>query len=1662
MGFWSSVVGIIGVVAAPFTGGASLLLTAAAVVAPKVVDKVVDFVMKPFLGMMGVPTMDMSAPAEAERQQGVLLQRQGSVNNVPVVYGYRKLGDIVTFAETGSTDNKYLWVAHVFSEGTVAALRNIYIDDNLLPDGITTKLNAGQTVEVDSGKYNGRVKLQFFKGIYATDPTDPGLPVPSSCFFNTDADKPPNWTKQMVYNGLAVVFARYEWKKVTSQAEQDANPFGYSIPSMSVEMFGKILSPVPSTAPANEYDGDSARYEVITTGSGQTIGYVNPVEVLLDYMRNPRYGKGLKNADIDWASWYIAAQKCKTEVTYVNGIKGPIMSMNFVLDTSQTIFNNTKTLLSNFRGYLPYVQGKYKLKIEDAGHPTDILSGSAEVVAQFDKNNIIGEIVWTGIERTNKYNQVVVTWVDPDNKWSNQEVVYPELESDRQVYIAQDGGRENKGVFTASGITNSIMASDMARILFWKSRLSDSVSLTVSSQGLELEPGDCIHVSGNLLTFNTTYPWRVISSTLNNDMTVTLGCVFVPDTIFPYTRWNEPDKVLPVYIPKGAERYYPKITPSEKNGLLPPYPSKPEVPVIGTPVQPLNDVIQITNIKFMSMDNNPVSTSSNVHFELEFNQPNSSLYSGTMVYWKEDVASAKAWLQAEFPLNTAPGVKVFAQAGPVVYGKTYVMNTRVMYQSGQASSATGVYKFTVTGTSVTPGVPVVPPPGSTPIVPPTNTAENFFASVIGTTLLDGTYPNLIPKNPRQISVTLKQDMVAGVNQYLESLEVFWKPSANPKWSYKKTAITVAQGADISTTLLLGPRLYPLRPGYNGEAPATADDYDFIFRFTYNDGKISKYQYHATKVSIEWNGITWGPFNPFALTGTGTVILNKELSADYVPQIAGANDIVDTRYIEISTPYSMRDNGTITGSTPVGIRFFFYPPADADRVNWRGVRVYRHKAGASGTGDYVDFLPATASGNIWSVFLTGITYDETWEYVLVALVTYGDEIVESNRGQYVSGKIHNRGSDADYPFDSNWNPKFRIESLEALATALGRRGTAAASGPRQDTYIASFSSATVLTAGVPTSPRKLSFTFTQSVANGTNGRIAKYAVYYKQADAVYWKRSVYNLTSYTEGTAITFDSTQTTPVMDLGFPSAPNLPGRDQYYDFVVRYVYDDSSESTYEHAWINTSIENRGTSTENIYSFAPLLPVVNNGRRSSTVLTTEDKAPPGAVLDVRNILTSTSMYPIAAEVMDNTVGNVLRFGFAIPIASLKSYLAGFRVLRRDVISGAQTQFTTDDSNIPYKLGEAYINSAYVSILSAWSRDTIWHKEYEWAIIPIVWYQGAKVEANNAVYWRGRVCDSANSLSSNPWVSNWFSKRSPEIQTTTEIRNRLAAPFPETGPYARVQTITRTNPDFALAGGNAFGYWTIQYQVPSNFVSAKIYRRQCHDPENGTPLGYYQRKADFGQAGQWELININNSNNPIVDNGGYKLQTVNLRPAIGDYFNDSSYEFGYNVTYPKNSALGGNFYAGYNTVAPTQSGSSYTKYWLQGDNRTGQQTSITQILIVISTTISNATVQSTHGVIVNLYNFGLVNGVSTRNGPGNIIRDVTTVVLADLEAALSITALDLSDSLTTAGRSVDASWTTLLRKPSEAIALVADASIQKPGQFSASVTYTKPTASPGVQ
>ena len=519
-----------------------------------VVSSVVNFIAQPFMGLFGGAPDIPDAGAEANRQQGVLITQSGSTVQIPVVYGLRRVGGAITFAETGSTDNKYLWVAYALAEGPIEGLFDLAIDDNKLAAKYIPLLNNGQEVNVDEGRYNGRIKMRFSHGKFFSTPSSSTV----GGSWNPCSDAP-SWDSKMIYNGVATLFVRYEWKKVETQEDADNNPFGGSIPAIKTTIMGRKVANFTTSTHSTAYGSETESYST------------NPARILLDYLRNPRYGKGLTNDDIDYDTFLKAKNKCDTSVTYLDSdsTSGPILTSNTVLDTGQTIFSNVKTLLMGFRAYMPYVQGKYKLKIEDAGNETDITSGVATIVATFNEDNIQGSVTYQAIERTAKYNVVQINYVDPDKEYSVESIIYPETLAERQTYIDKDGGRENKLEATFPTITNYAIAKDMARLLFNKSRFQESCSFTATSQALELEPGDNIRIQSKMLNFGTT-PFRIVTMKINNDMTVDLGCVRNDDSLYPHTRVGEEDIVLPPYVPKGGEIYYPVIIGGKPVGLVPP------------------------------------------------------------------------------------------------------------------------------------------------------------------------------------------------------------------------------------------------------------------------------------------------------------------------------------------------------------------------------------------------------------------------------------------------------------------------------------------------------------------------------------------------------------------------------------------------------------------------------------------------------------------------------------------------------------------------------------------------------------------------------------------------------------------------------------------------------------------------------------------------------------------------------------------------------------------------------------------------------------------------------------------------------------------------------------------------------------------------------------
>lgn len=1452
----------------------------------KIVSAVVDFVVQPFMGLLGGMGGIPSAASEAARQEGVLITNVGGGTNfIPVVYGIRQVGGSVVYVETGSEKNKYLWVAYALSEGPIEGIYDLAIDDeNVTTPELISALNSGNQLNINkAGRYKDRVRLQFFYGSYSTDPYNSPMRT-----INHLMKEAPSWKESSVMNGVAVLMARYEWRQATTQEEADNNPFSGNIPMIKATILGrKVASLLPDSQQENH------EYQI---GGYQERWSTNPAECLLDYLRNPRYGKGLKNSEIDFQSFKRSAQKFNQSVSYVTGVEGPILTCSFVLDTSNTIMSNTKVLLQGMRSYMPYVQGKYKLKVEDAGNDLDILSGSATIVATFTKDDIVGSITYTGVDRSTKYTQVEVTYTSPADKWANQTVVYPINEQDRLQYQVQDGGRENKGTFTFPTLINYAMAYDMARLLFEKSRYQQTCSFKTYLRGMELEPGDSIRIRGNILDFDEDIPWRIVSLQINTDFTVDISCVRNPDFIYPHVRANEKDIVLPPYVPRGSGIYYPGqyydvgLQPPRSGFWLPdqqpgdgvtgipsPQPTDPDDPRNGggvgapgggggstpapgetPPAGRTVDYITVDSVRY-TVEGQFITAA------ITFKQPDTPMYDGVKYYWKRNITGDTAYDSDVNFDKPGEGKDITVKITTLRKGPwSYVVYFRVRYQNNQGESTQVTKIFLNASGSISVENPVDYVEEVKAGWEPGNVgpAENSRISKIESLSAIPTYASAgVPTEARGLTMTLKQDIISELNNFVTGVNIYHKPKTSTYWYRTEVRFeNYLPGVDttFTPTLDLGARTYP-------SADDSSDQYDFIFRLSYNDGTESSRQRRYMDVDVE---------NTTSANVFYGVLVRDENSSDYsflTIDEAPAGAVVDQRNMKVTVRFAAF---TTKNSNPA-IAFTIDPPVAADRVNWLGVRLYKKRVISTPTDTTVEnFTPVPQPVSGIYEFITNINYDEVYEYVVVPLVLFQGQTTESNYGVYITGAIHNRTTETGYPSNGNWLAQMTMENLTAAA-AKNKIGTAQPAGLKRTTFVNDLTgSTTLLTNSLPRYSRAIRLSVTDSRATtGVNGNIKGINIYTRQIDEEYFNKHTHIFSpSFVEGISNSFN-----PSLDLGGRSYPYAPGRSDVFDIVMRFVLTDDTECEYQTRAMNCSVE---TDTFGGYLFNPFSAqgggtVIYGEKNSNFTLVTKEGAPPGSFepSDERTFKDQIS-------VGINTATGKVTFEF---YEADMSVIKGVYIRYRNITPGGafDSDFVVNTQNVPMP---------YFARSAQWQAtvDKMFGGYREIILTPVLIINDQYVGSKFSHRFRGLFRQE----------NNWRSNMKEEIISTSMIPDIEAGTYPPPLPID-TPVVEPINPNFPIPEGmgDKVKIWKITRKGASSATANKAYFELQIDVRHLTNMEYlriYRRynnsnigtanavgtgtafPAKYFNLGRWEYIEIDPSTDVLVEDGTW---IINLRPPI---------------------------------------------------------------------------------------------------------------------------------------------------------------------------------------
>ena len=480
MGFWT----VFGIIAAIASGGASYIQARKAQKAAKKAN---------------------------DEQRGVLVNKESNIEQIPVIYGERRVGGVRVFVSTdgtykevsGQTDyysdydadtesyatttdtptNKYLYIALVLCEGEVESITDIYVDD--LP--------------ITDSKYSGLISYNTYLG---TD--DQTMP-------NNQLLREANefWTADHRLRGVAFLGIRFTW---------DEEAFS-GIPEVTALVKGrKIYDPRTATTAWSD----------------------NPALCIRDYLTNTRYGKGLPSSAIDDTLIGDAADDCDQSVTlYSGGTTGKTFTCNAVLDTSKTLFDNLNTLLLGCRGFLPYTQGEYRLKID----------GSSSSVMTFTTDTIIGGINIKGESKDEKFNRVTVKFPNPDANWQPDTAIWPPAGSTEETtYLSEDGGVLLHEEIELDTITNYYQARDLARVILLRSRNALTCAIKTTSEALQLEIADVVSITHATPGW-TAKPFQVMGMQLNDDGTVDLALLEYDSTIYTWEvdaeQQTYPDTNLP-------------------------------------------------------------------------------------------------------------------------------------------------------------------------------------------------------------------------------------------------------------------------------------------------------------------------------------------------------------------------------------------------------------------------------------------------------------------------------------------------------------------------------------------------------------------------------------------------------------------------------------------------------------------------------------------------------------------------------------------------------------------------------------------------------------------------------------------------------------------------------------------------------------------------------------------------------------------------------------------------------------------------------------------------------------------------------------------------------------------------------------------------------------
>nr|WP_136252882.1 hypothetical protein [Ningiella ruwaisensis] len=278
----------------------------------------------------------------------------------------------------------------------------------------------------------------------------------------------------------------------------------------------------------------------------------NPALALRNYLTSDKFGKNLPDSFLNLGKFSTAAGICDDDVEEIkdSGQMRKLFTIDAKIDTSATVFENCVRMLKSMRAMMPVLDGKLTPIIEKDDPPVSLTISDEDPGVEF------GDI--TNSNKSNRYNRVIVTYIDNDANATKQEAIYPPKDSTIETnWLAEDNGVLLETSVNLDTCRNYYEALAFAKAFAEISREQLSTEITLPLWGTLFEVGDIVNVSNSKAGWSNK-PFRIVDTTETDDQiklkvrehqpyiydfeNTGLKPTF-PDTSNPIGRPNPPDNI---------------------------------------------------------------------------------------------------------------------------------------------------------------------------------------------------------------------------------------------------------------------------------------------------------------------------------------------------------------------------------------------------------------------------------------------------------------------------------------------------------------------------------------------------------------------------------------------------------------------------------------------------------------------------------------------------------------------------------------------------------------------------------------------------------------------------------------------------------------------------------------------------------------------------------------------------------------------------------------------------------------------------------------------------------------------------------------------------------------------------------------------------------------